>query len=314
MAENLLNKLLTRLRESNQSTRKLQAGGEFKEPILPIPEWARNHSDIAPYGYKIYEGDDLSDVETFNKNWHKYRDEQLYNEFYKYKGIDGRLQNEIDFPLFGGKRLVDKTTFVEGVKKHINKRLDTAYEWTISDALKDPEMWNKLIQSLPKYSAGKPDSFGKRKIESISGKKIGGFYYPKGHLILYSDGFENSSSKIHEREHAIIWPMHLPLPKLQSRRPVEIRKQLLPGIAPDSYYDNPYEIRSRLMELRYMNHLDPTHKYDLQEIRNMRGDKTFKDFNIFKRYDDNTIEYLLNNVASNYESKNNTSTQKNFIG
>ena len=53
------------------------------------------------------------------------------------------------------------------------------------------------------------------------------------------------------------------------------------------------------MKLRYANKLDPAHKYTMEEIKQMRLDPAFKDFDIFKRYDDETIFRLLNEVASN---------------
>ena len=53
------------------------------------------------------------------------------------------------------------------------------------------------------------------------------------------------------------------------------------------------------MEIRFNNKLDPTHKYNIFEIRNMRKDPNFKDSRIFERYNDETILGLLNNVAQN---------------
>ena len=296
-----LQKLLTRLRASDQSTRKLQGGGELKESLIPISEWAKTHSDIVPYGYKKYEGDDLDNLETFNRNWYKYRDEQLYNEYYPYSYAESKLRNAIDFPFFRGKRGVDKNTFTEGVKKHINNRLDKVDEWTVSDAIKDPVM-REILKAwfLRDVKVDNPDSLTDKDLKLMNYLQKGA-YYPVSHWILYSDGYENSSTKIHERTHAIGFPLGF-------------KKRLLPGVEKDRYYDDSGEVRSRLMQMRFENYLDPTHKYNLHEIRNMRGDKEFKDFNIFKRYDDNTIKHLLNKVASNYEFKNNTSTQKNFIG
>jgi hypothetical protein len=72
-----------------------------------------------------------------------------------------------------------------------------------------------------------------------------------------------------------------------------------PGVEYDSYLDSKKEIKSRLMQLRFLNKLDPTHKYNIFEIRNMRKDPNFKDSRIFERYNDETILDLLNKVAQN---------------
>lgn len=279
---------------------KFQKGGDVKQGLIPIPEWAKTHSNIVPYGYKKYEGDDLNNLETFNRNWYKYRDEQLYNEFYPYSYAESRLRGEIDFPFFKGKRGVDKNTFVEGVKKHINNRLDSVDEWTVSDAIKDPVMRETLKRRfLRQVKVDNPDSLSDKDLKLMNYLQKG-VYYSGSHQILYSDRYENSSTKIHERTHAIKFPLGFGI-------------RLLPGVEKNRYYDNSGEIRSRLMQMRFENYLDPTHKYNLHEIRNMRGDKEFKDFNIFERYDDNTIEFLLNKIANNYKSKNNTNMQ-NSIG
>lgn len=108
-----------------------------------------------------------------------------------------------------------------------------------------------------------------------------------------------------------------------------------PGIMRDDYLDKPSEIYSRLMELRYNNNLDPNHEYTLEEVRELRnknhtGDYLIRtknqyyksninnpsipekvepiekaiDLNLYKgaeelfeRYNDSTIQSLLNDVA-----------------
>ena len=110
---------------------------------------------------------------------------------------------------------------------------------------------------------------------------------------------------------------------------------LRPGIMRDDYLDKPSEIYSRLMELRYNNNLDPNHEYTLEEVRELRnknhtGDYLIRtknqyyksninnpsipekvepiekaiDLNLYKgaeelfeRYNDSTIQSLLNDVA-----------------
>lgn len=88
----------------------------------------------------------------------------------------------------------------------------------------------------------------------------------------------------------------------------------------NSYFEDPDEIRSRLMEFRYYNKIDPQHTFTLDEIQDMRkraknifdylesynqkgsvykspNDGDIVDFNLFERYDDNTLLRLFNEVA-----------------
>ena len=51
------------------------------------------------------------------------------------------------------------------------------------------------------------------------------------------------------------------------------------------------------MEIRYDNKLDPTHQYNIFEIENMRRDPNFKDNELIRRYDNQTLLDLLNNIA-----------------
>ena len=95
----------------------------------------------------------------------------------------------------------------------------------------------------------------------------------------------------------------------------------------DGYWDRPDEIYARLNELRYRFHVDPTHVFTLDEVKDMRRQvlrnvqdyeesverkeaqdtnrsliapesrKPF-DHNIFERYTSQEILFLLNNTAS----------------
>ena len=114
----------------------------------------------------------------------------------------------------------------------------------------------------------------------------------------------------------------------------------------DDYLDKPSEIYSRLMELRYNNNLDPNHEYTLEEVRELRnknhtGDYLIRtknqyyksninnpsipekvepiekaiDLNLYKgaeelfeRYNDSTIQSLLNDVAQVPKYQNPAST------
>lgn len=94
---------------------------------------------------------------------------------------------------------------------------------------------------------------------------------------------------IHERSHNIPWFV---------KRKIKDNLFLNDGIDHDSYFDAPKEIYSRLNEFRFKNNLNPNKIYTEDDIKAFRESGALKQFYL-DRYDDATIDYLLNNVASN---------------
>ena len=94
---------------------------------------------------------------------------------------------------------------------------------------------------------------------------------------------------IHERSHNIPWFV---------KRNIKDNLFLNDGIDHDSYFDTPKEVYSRLNEFRFKNNLNPNKIYTEDDIRAFRESGALKQFYL-DRYDDATIDYLLNNVASN---------------
>ena len=94
---------------------------------------------------------------------------------------------------------------------------------------------------------------------------------------------------IHERSHNIPWFV---------KRKIKDNLFLNDGIEHDSYFDTPKEIYSRLNEFRFKNNLNPNKIYTEDDIKAFRESGALKQFYL-DRYDDATIDYLLNDVASN---------------
>lgn len=94
---------------------------------------------------------------------------------------------------------------------------------------------------------------------------------------------------IHERSHNIPWFV---------KHKIKDNLFLNDGIDHDSYFDAPKEIYSRLNEFRFKNNLNPNKIYTEDDIKAFRESGALKQFYL-DRYDDATIDYLLNNVASN---------------
>lgn len=141
---------------------------------------------------------------------------------------------------------------------------------------------------------------------------------------------DSKSTEVHEWTHA-----SRPYEQISKVKEIIDRWGLKPGIMYDDYLDKPSEIYSRLMELRFNNNLDPNHEYTLEEVQELRnknhtGDYLIRtenqfyksninnptipekiepikkaiDMNLYKgpeelfeRYNDSTIQRLLNDVA-----------------
>jgi hypothetical protein len=76
-----------------------------------------------------------------------------------------------------------------------------------------------------------------------------------------------------------------------------IRQRNIEGKKSNSYYDNPSEIYSRLMEVRYMNHLNPLEIITDDKIEELR--ENGKDSNLLNNYNNEDLKFLFNDIALN---------------
>lgn len=258
-------------------------------------------------GYVQYNGSDLSDIETFNKNWLNYRNSQLANQGWK----DESIKNKLNWfqRNFGAS---DKTV-ANLVREQLFSNLDNTKELSFSDALKDSQGRYLLTESmyadfpgerkLHEVEVGPPKPIEDWKLDYSFNGSVGGTHYPDFNTIIYNDLYQNTPIKIHERDHAMFGKYN---DKNIGLRIVEniFKQDFLDNVSDKwGYYDDPEEIRARLMQMRYNNQLDPKHKYTFEEIENMRNSPTFIDEHIFDRYTNKYIEYLLNDVAQNNVNK-----------
>lgn len=158
--------------------------------------------------------------------------------------------------------------------------------------------------------------------------KTTGITNHKKKTITTSDN--SKSTEVHEWTHA-----SRPYEQISKVKEIIDRWGLKPGIMYDEYLDKPSEIYSRLMELRFNNNLDPNHEYTLEEVQELRNKNHTGDYligtetqlyksninnptipekiesiekaidmnlykgpeELFERYNDSTIQRLLNDVA-----------------
>ena len=111
------------------------------------------------------------------------------------------------------------------------------------------------------------------------------------HIYLAPDA--NESTLIHEFAHTFSYPQRILISK---------NKKLKENIKKDDYLDSGSEIYSRLMEFRKANNINPEHKYTEEDLKELK--ENAKDFNLLNRYTDDTILYLLNDIAKNNNNKN----------
>lgn len=171
------------------------------------------------------------------------------------------------------------------------------------------DQWNKQISNIDKYKWYRSPKSLPYKIKREAGKHdfddgwINGMTIPEYKLIYFNNPtYPGSSIQIHEGTHSLepeiqktIIPRHI---KLKER------------VSPSEYLDDPDEINSRVMEFRYSNKLNPKRKYTIEEIKNMSdyGDGgnswgvSGRPLELLERYDDNTLLYLINDLAFNQKS------------
>ena len=134
-----------------------------------------------------------------------------------------------------------------------------------------------------------------------------GTYYPNdlipGYLpgtITYLD--PNESTRIHENTHAL----EADFVENKIREYIDSHNIFRNNTTKDDYLDNEKEIYARLMQLRHKNNLDPTKKYQVKTKENGFqstsadiGIKSTEDFDILNRYNNEFVDFLLNEVAQN---------------
>ena len=116
-----------------------------------------------------------------------------------------------------------------------------------------------------------------------------GTYYSGHKTILLNENHkgekgEGNSTALHELTHSL------------EANPQEKKISTIIPVK-DKYYDDASEVYSRRMEFIKANKINPSKKYTLEEIKNIRNNSDTKDFEILNRYNDNQILKLINDVA-----------------
>lgn len=102
------------------------------------------------------------------------------------------------------KKNVSKEDIVQGGKNYIKKKLDSAKEYTLEEAIKDETVRPRLVHEYKwrvKHNPNEPITDDDLRLLKylFSGIKL-----PDTNTLVYSTPFDaNSSTKIHERAHAI---------------------------------------------------------------------------------------------------------------
>lgn len=191
---------------------------------------------------------------------------------------------------------------VSQIRKNIADTNSYDDDWTRQMANIDEHTWHSSSETLPKNVSNKLTAWEKD-VDHVEGMTI-----PKYRVIYFNQPNTKkmgSSIQIHEGTHS-----QIPIVQI---RAMEDKIHLKPDVYPDSYYDDPDEINSRLMEFRYSNKLNPRRKYTIDEIRKMddtgNGGATWtrgrRPLDILNRYDDKTLLFLINDLASNKLPKSN---------
>ena len=179
--------------------------------------------------------------------------------------------------------------------------LDSAlrYNPSFQTIYQRPENLSQLYRTA-KTQKEKDELLRQDKLNQLMQSNIGGVYIPQSITpnkgILYRKDWFSPSLQIHELDHSI--QDRLPS-VLNTTIPVE--HKLKNGIKPDSYLDSPEEIRSRIMQLRFINNLSPEKRdYKAKDAKKFIGkvkDKQLK--KELERMDYQTVADYLNYMADN---------------
>lgn len=179
--------------------------------------------------------------------------------------------------------------------------LDSAlrYNPSFQTIYQRPKNLSQLYR-IAKTQEEKDELLRQDKLNQLMQSNIGGVYIPHSITpnegILYRKDWFSPSLQIHELDHSI--QNRLPS-TLNTTIPVE--HKLKSGIKPDSYLDSPEEIRSRIMQLRFINNLSPEKRdYKAKDAKKFIGkikDKRLK--KELERMDYQTVADYLNYMADN---------------
>ncbi|GHV27133.1 hypothetical protein FACS1894176_08730 [Bacteroidia bacterium] len=146
-----------------------------------------------------------------------------------------------------------------------------------------------LSEKVIKQKEEKTISFTKILISAENTPYWGSSFYD--HPLLFT--------MIHERTHAFYLqgPMQLITQQIEEYRRGN-KDFIQSGDNLDKYYDDPDEIKSRLMETRAYLGLDPRKKISLQEVKQLQQEQSLQDqFCIISRYSADFLLFLFNEVA-----------------
>ena len=179
--------------------------------------------------------------------------------------------------------------------------LDSAlrYNPNFQTTYQRPENLSQLYRNA-KTQEEKNELLRQDKLNQLMQSNIGGVYIPQSITpngsILYRKDWFSPSLQIHELDHSI--QDRLPS-VLKTTIPVE--HKLKSGKEPDSYLDSPEEIRSRIMQLRFINNLSPEKRdykaKDAKKFIDKVKDKRLK--KELERMDYQTVADYLNYMADN---------------
>lgn len=258
---------------------KKQRVNEFADDYLQ--DWLNNRTsqlaeNITTYGNQNYYGSDSSRFNTtpsvLKHPIDYFSDRQKWREDNAKRVASEQLQRSKDV------RLYDLT------------QRDEAHEMftdsTVADQYKE---WGKSPYANPDVYGVYFDNYKQKKFAVVN---------------PYTYGNDVKSVGIHEKTHALVAePQMSKINDILGKKPDEsdflINHPKLTNYREDydQYYDNPNEIYSRLMQFRYENDLQPGDKYTIEDIKTLRNGA--KDNNLFKRYSDEEMLRLLNEVAYN---------------
>lgn len=244
----------------------------------------------------LKDADNYSDALGWIANWLSKRKNQLSNNERRYSRDDFLFNHDFGLLDVGQlvydeevKRMLSTPIIIDERKKNKYNIGNVNNTYTYDDF---PDIKN-VVENQYSYGDKK---YNIEDIKDYFNWTELGHYKPYGkHIYIAPDG--NELTLIHELNHSReAYPQDKAIYK---------KRKLQESVELDDYLDKATEIYSRLMQFRKANNINPEHKYTEEDLKELK--ENAKDFDLLNRYTDDTILYLLNDIAKN----NNDNKNKN---
>lgn len=249
----------------------------FKQRMQNLKSYRDSNPGKGYWEWKVEEFADGGEVEKteFHENWYKARLDKLgKNEKEAGTGLINLLRSDKSVGKDAYERIIGN---IKSIPEVTRQTINSQQTQDIVDYI------NRVVSSEEPIGKEKALEYNRILNAAITVNRKSPNQNDK--FILYNR--DTPSLRTHERTHA---------GNAYSQEAL-IKRRNIKGIHKynGSYYDDPSEIYSRLMEVRHANHLNPMEVITDEKIEQLRN--TGEDFNLLNNYNNEDLKFLFNDIA-----------------